>query len=137
MNKVWQSIINFFRRIYSRVSKVFKIDSRNNSQNTSDEIVYAELNKNVLNKLKSRDTIRRGNNNTIYTKVKRGGTTEIPIYENINLNRDPIYENIARKPPLPPKNKKVDIENIKNKCQNVSNDRVSSRRHSSLKYEDR
>lgn len=137
MNKVWQSVINFFRRMYSRVSKAFKIDSRNNSQNTSDEIVYAELNKNVLNKLKSRDTIKRGNNNTIYTKVKGGITPEIPIYENINLNRDPIYENIVRKPPLPQKNKKVGIENIKNKCQNVSNNRVSSRRHSSLKYEDR
>ena len=143
MNKLWKSISDFFRRLYSRVAKVFKTDSRNNSQNTStnksDEIVYAELDKNVLNKHRSKETIKRGNNHTIYAKVKGSISTQVPVYENIGLNKDPIYENVDRKPPLPPKERKQknNINDIKHKSINVSNSSTKNVNNLYFNHDDR
>lgn len=143
MNKLWKSISDFFRRLYSRVAKVFKTDSRNNSQGTSinksDEIVYVELNKNILNKHRLKETIKRGNNHTIYAKVKGSISTQGPVYENIGLNADPIYENVDRKPPLPPKTKKQknNINDIKHKSIDISNNSTKNAKNLYFDHDDR
>ena len=143
MNKLWKSISDFFRGLYSRVAKIFKTDSRNNSQNTSinksDEIVYAELDKNVLNKHRSKETINRGTNHTIYAKVKGSISTQDPVYENIGLNKNPIYENVDRKPPLPPKERKQknNINDIKHKSIDVSNSSTKNVNNLYFNHDDR
>ncbi|MCC4121538.1 hypothetical protein [Lactococcus lactis] len=146
MNKLWKSIGDFFRRIYSRVAKVFKRNSRSNSQNTSTnksgEIVYVELNKELLNKHKNKVNVTRKNYQTIYAKVKGPIEKKEHIYENVSRNfntENLIYENVTsvKKPPLPPKNKRYRINSIKHKSTRSVNIDNQSNKIPSMDYHNR